>query len=708
MIKFGDIYTAEGAEPRLLVDALAVSAPPRGFAVSQRSDAGVVSVELAQVSPWYVVLLRALPQRLRCDVWVEGETTFLRLDRWTLPWYRSATVALCIVAAALFWVSWHAALAMDGSRAAYLGIGGLFVCMGMAFLCWRLSAAGAGCIARLREDLHAHLRNHGVLLEHRPELSRSRLARSARRYLVFVVVVAAGAVIARDDALGPVLRADALLVIVPLVLVAVLLCGIVRASIRRPGFDSRVTTVLPGLSGMFLALFVLIAQLPGHLLAQFDDEAWTAMFIARDLLAETPPSVLTVTTPSGNVTARAELARAVSGVQWLTSVTLLFPLFCWGIGLLGMWSSLRSVDLCYAQGHRLKEWGRLLTVRQATSGAGFLGLFRVMLLTVWMVCAGINTSCAIALFRAGATAAYGVPRGWTSGHQDVAGACAHALKYSIGLSPDSVSAEVASRVFWCLWTAVVLAALVASGLSWVWTRHRAYRHLLERSRAAPVVLARTAREIGELVGRRVVRPWVAVLPLRSPAAASFEFGLIRRRQMVAVTEGALDLLDESELRALLAHEIGHLALGHCRTHAVLQLLGRLTFVGDSFVGALEHSFGYELAADRMAVERLGVGSSALRSCLQKICAVSTFGRLPEQLDQGLPVDGGRFGMPPSGRFTLRRSLRLWFRFYTADTLLAYWHPTIEDRLRALDSSSHGISRRSSPGGVTRSPTATPT
>lgn len=683
-IAFGDLYTAEGEQTQVVAETITEAAAACGFATTQRSHSDVTSIDLNQTSPWYVILARALPQRLRWDLWVDNKTTLVRLDQWTQPWYRSATAAICVANAVLFWWSWSMAISMAGIRA-FLGLGGLFACIGLTFYGWRLAAAGSLVVARMREDIHSRLRLQAVQLEHRPELSRSRLARSTRRYLLFIALTAAVVLVAGDDPLGPLMRSSALLLIIPLLLVVLALLGLVRASQRRPGFDSRFAAALPGLSGLLLALFILIGQAPGHLTAQLDDEAWTAMFGARDLLQDTPPSALNVTAPSGKVTTRAKLAGAVATLTLLFSVSVLSPILCWGIGLLAMWNSLRWMDLCLEHGRRLSEGERLSTVRQAVSGSGFLGHFRLILLTVWVVCAIINTWGVAALFRAGTVAAFGTPEEWTSRHRDTAGAYAHSIKYVLGLPPDSMAAEFVGRAFWCIWAFVVAGALVASVLSWAWTRRRTYQQLLRNTQTAPSVLVCVAEEIRRFMGPRAVIPRIAVLPSRQPGAASFEFGLFRRRQFIAVTTGALDLLDGREMCALISHEVAHLELGHCRRHRALQLLGRVTFVGDSFVGTLEHSFGYELAADRMAVEKLGIGPGVLRECLQKIRTASMIGRLEEGSELGgISAAGGVFSTPKTKR-TLIRAIRLWAHFYTADTLFAYWHPTIEDRLRAIDS-----------------------
>lgn len=103
---------------------------------------------------------------------------------------------------------------------------------------------------------------------------------------------------------------------------------------------------------------------------------------------------------------------------------------------------------------------------------------------------------------------------------------------------------------WPHYLALCWAAGVSGFLAWrcgravgaTWRKRRAHRHLID-------VVSRPARELG---------PDVGVLPHAEPAA----YCVPGHRSRIMITTGALKLLDERELRAVLAHERAHASARH--------------------------------------------------------------------------------------------------------------------------------------------------
>jgi Zn-dependent protease with chaperone function len=163
---------------------------------------------------------------------------------------------------------------------------------------------------------------------------------------------------------------------------------------------------------------------------------------------------------------------------------------------------------------------------------------------------------------------------------------------------------------------------------------------------------------------------------------------------VELSERTIDILDTAEVEALIAHEFAHHICGHCRKHNLLQVLGRLTLVGDGFVGTLEDSFGNELEADRTAVTRLCIKPEVLRECLAKmhVDAVLQHSRASESVG-GLALHAVGAQEPPAWALTvaapsglvasLKRRCAAWLMLYTSEAEIAYWHPATDERIAAL-------------------------
>ncbi len=99
-------------------------------------------------------------------------------------------------------------------------------------------------------------------------------------------------------------------------------------------------------------------------------------------------------------------------------------------------------------------------------------------------------------------------------------------------------------VGWSLAAGLIVVALAVGAAPWLGRLVRLVRRAPPR---AEEVLSRTLQRLGGAGARLLVFP--------IPSANAFAFQLTRT---VGVTQGALDVLDDEELGAILAHELGHL------------------------------------------------------------------------------------------------------------------------------------------------------
>jgi len=600
----------------------------------------------------------------------------------------------------LFWIAGRTALDV-GSKEMFIGILGMLLALGMLFLNWRWCTAGGVRIERLWADVHSELRRRGVRLDHRPQLSRPRIERTARRFLLFALVgylVPGLIVVATSYEGGGKTPVWPIVLVAMLLLIGGLLVVILFRGSRQVGFEPRLRATSPGLAGLLAVLFILAGQLPSRIATSLPSDSWEVVFAVRDIVNRAPASDSVITFPSGKTAPASEVHRALSIVETMAAVGLGIVPLCWGIAAICFLPTLRSLDVVIRHGERMAGSLDLATSRSAASGEGFLGRFRFLLVFLWIAATILVLLGIASLIEVGYYAAFEAPVGWTSGGRDVAGAAAHAAKLTLDLPVDSLIAEVATRWVWSSWALIAILALSGSVGNWLVTRRRVRADLQRayRETASTTASVRLAELVAKLTRTARIAPLLCVIDDSTPTAASYEFGLVGRQRFIAVTSRSLQVLADEELQALLAHELAHLEAGHCRNHRLLQILGRLTFVGDAFVGALEHSFGYELDADRLAVVNFGVDSAALRRCLLKVQAIM----MAEQISRSLLTQGlaavstieprlevDRRGLPTRQRGRLSEAARLWLRLFSGQLQISYWHPVIEERIRQLDSMS---------------------
>ncbi|MCP4662261.1 MAG: M48 family metalloprotease, partial [bacterium] len=334
--------------------------------------------------------------------------------------------------------------------------------------------------------------------------------------------------------------------------------------------------------------------------------------------------------------------------------------------------------------------------RAAVGGGSLLRRFRAAFGAVWLLLSGLLMA---ALGYAVLCAFQAVVPTFPHYRLRLAELCAEVINYLFGLPHGDWRTHLAVRSVWVLYGLTAAALLAFSVVQLLRARRFERRRLLAAPPAASDCRHQAARATLKDLARRAELGEVrlAVLPEQRPYAASQCFGVRGRERFVIVSEGALRDFGDLELRSLLAHELAHLRLGHCRKVAWWRWLGRLTFAGDGFVLALQNSFGFEEEADRHVLEHSWAPATALEKCLvtlrhaaaawqdEGLLAFGPAARTEDENrlreDERIVLAGGPLALPPARRWRL--AWWLFRRQYLAAMELHYWHPTYQERLKAV-------------------------
>ncbi|WP_216843425.1 M48 family metalloprotease [Phytoactinopolyspora alkaliphila] len=198
---------------------------------------------------------------------------------------------------------------------------------------------------------------------------------------------------------------------------------------------------------------------------------------------------------------------------------------------------------------------------------------------------------------------------------------------------------------------------------------------LQDMRAYPVGEAQQptlCRIVREMTTRaRVPMPRVYVSPTR--AATAFAVGRAPHRASVCVTEGALGVLDERELRAVVGHELAHIRRGDTLPASMAGVVARgvasVPLIGTGVICltrlALDtaREFDADHAAARMTGEPL-----ALASALRKLDAATR--------ELALPAEPGVVAASHLMIISPLSSVGRWKRFRS--------HPSLADRVARLE------------------------
>jgi Zn-dependent protease with chaperone function len=260
---------------------------------------------------------------------------------------------------------------------------------------------------------------------------------------------------------------------------------------------------------------------------------------------------------------------------------------------------------------------------------------------------------------------------------------------ALGWSPGDPFLTLLARRAWVAYGLAAVGLLAGSLGPLLLKRRSERRQLLEDLRAArdprqPGWQAAADRLAG-VVGLRSVQLLLRAGPIEP--ARSYHFGLLRPLRVVEVSTGCIEELERAEVEALLVHELAHLRRRHLLGATLLRFLGRLSFTGDAFVLVLQHTAGYEEAADRVAARH--VGRPELRRALARVRELGSADRLASSASSSGPAaaEGPQVAdrLPPGGPAVLpwwRRLALGWevFRLQYFEAMEThYWYPAAADR-----------------------------
>ncbi len=161
--------------------------------------------------------------------------------------------------------------------------------------------------------------------------------------------------------------------------------------------------------------------------------------------------------------------------------------------------------------------------------------------------------------------------------------------------------------------------------------------------------------------------------------------LLSKTAVVEISQGAARLLSEDELRAVIAHELGHLSQG-IRRIGVLKLLSSLAMFPNHYLTLCLNWSASEIGADRFALTVTG-DREALQRAVVKM-SVAQMDCLRSSVSRP-SAETGKGGKERGILRRMRGALRIEYgsmRFFFGDGLFGYAHPYVSERLEAIGSS----------------------
>lgn len=204
-------------------------------------------------------------------------------------------------------------------------------------------------------------------------------------------------------------------------------------------------------------------------------------------------------------------------------------------------------------------------------------------------------------------------------------AFALALLVSVFAEPgDTVElADLVDSALWTmLWLAPAVTLLVAG---WVWIGLRFNRSILSLTTGSHDVSRKNAPKLYKMlealcISRGMATPQLHIL--ETPAPNAYASGARPQDYTITVTRGLIDLLDEREMKAVLAHELTHIRNDDVRTMMIAVLVvGIMSFVGEMIFRILFDKPSLLIRAGSSKEGGKGGGAKLLAILIALVCIV---------------------------------------------------------------------------------------
>jgi len=490
------------------------------------------------------------------------------------------------------------------------------------------------------------------------------------------------------------LSRESVLILGPLLLTLGAFCAVIPFMLRYQGAGAR---LLPALGSVTLCIAVLIASavpLPWVIvdpqLSRSDAEKLlaTRSYVHGDWNG--PPLLLS----DGRVAQKADVHDVYQGIRimgWaLISGSVLF-------GCVGMMFAINSFHcttnvLLYLQ--QMKRGPDFESIRETIDPRHFMAPFRIIWGCVWFSLACCLLVASAGVVRSALNLVASVGCNSSQPRLNIIDLSVLLSAMAFDIAPDRAWLVWGMHTVWGCYVLLFMGIMLASIGSFVMQEWAARQRLVRATKELEQshVIVSLAERLRRYAPSTQLPDIISIAGDRIFAHARL-VGFLRRRAVIEVSSCCKEVLTSEEVYALLAHELAHHALGHSRRDMTLRFLGRLTLVGDGFVRILEDSFGYELQADKFAVETLGGDPGAMIRCLNKLQISQAMENLSLITPTaGLPIKSDN--LPRATTTPNRNVSRAWLRSVKAGAVMqfrqycgidnaAYWHPSTAQRIAAL-------------------------
>ena len=185
--------------------------------------------------------------------------------------------------------------------------------------------------------------------------------------------------------------------------------------------------------------------------------------------------------------------------------------------------------------------------------------------------------------------------------------------------------------------------------------------------------------VREMCSKNAVREPVVIFAKKKDIGIRLYWTALNARAVIEITDGALELLSECELRAVVAHELGHVKQGLLKVE-VLKFLSSLVLFPNHYLILCLNWSSKEMHADQFALEATNDPNSLKQALIKMSTAQVSYA------NDSAGQETRRF----SNGWLASKIRKKWLSvltsvgFFWGDSLFGYAHPYLSERIKSID------------------------
>ena len=694
-MKTGQTYTT-GLSPEKVNEIIISESKGLNYNIESDFISGI-QIEVKHNSNFIVRLFRRLPYKINWKIWQQDGETYIYCEPKLGFIYISVLILLCVLSFKLFLTGKNLA-DLPGSSSINIYYSCIFMILAAVLLFvigMLVFGGGQGRLTPIFRNLRRTAIEYGTHLSETSTIAPGHSIRliSFMLFTIFLLlsILHLDRYFARFE-----FQSNKVLIIAMCFMLASLYYAFFSMGRNSQGISIRLIPALGGIATFMFALFILAAHYPLYNTANTAGSSITRFVEKTKAYNVIDESGSTKTDDNSERQPYHLINHRNNSSKYSARAILFMPIafILIGIGLLiyAMVNSLKGFEYLY----QISQSPDIPWSKKATDPGPFLFKFRIIAGINWLGFSIVHVIILAHLYLVIKAYILYVFSNGPLEPTNVVKISQYLLSFSFGIHPDSRLLTFSVCTLWFFYL-LICCIIVIFPIMQLIIQESSYRYQARKQKNNMGEEYRLVRDslqkLCQIRESNIFKPDIIIMKSGIPFAGVHSIGIFKAKYVLLISTGAIAILENQDLDAILAHELAHIELGHSQTDRLLRYLGRITMLGDGFIRILEDTYNNEKKADDFAKSVYKIPPDLITNWIRRFGYIAITKRFynkakTENFIQGAAI---KFDIKDIQKATSNEpwisKVKIAFNIYMDQYLglkySGYWHPSLLARKESL-------------------------